>query len=74
MPKKHPQTKKTPVKPATTKERIQRFREAYGDTCNIVQAAKIAGITRDTHYKWMRKYPKYAEEFEKAQVLAADVV
>jgi len=55
----------------TTPERMRAMMNAYAETCNIVAAARKAGIARKTHYRWMER-PKYAAVFEKTKRLAAD--
>jgi hypothetical protein len=61
-----------PAKPKTTKERIQRLLDAYAATCNIVQACKKAQVDRRTHYRWLKKFPRYAERFKESQRAAGD--
>lgn len=61
-----------PSKPRTTKDRIEAFLKEYAETCNIVAAAKNAGVHRDVHYQWLKKYPAYVRRFEKQQALAAE--
>jgi hypothetical protein len=49
----------------------RHFLTHYGNTAgNVLKAAKFAGITRQTHYIWLRDDPEYAEAFEQAQQLA----
>lgn len=38
----------------------------------MVVAAQNAGIQRNSHYRWRRKYPEYAERFAVQQALAAE--
>jgi phage terminase large subunit-like protein len=37
--------------------------KAFGQTGNVYQAAKNAGIHRTTHYVWLKEDPDYAEAF-----------
>jgi hypothetical protein len=46
--------------------------QAYAETCNIVEACKKAKVGRDCHYRWIKKYPKYAAAFEKTREWAAE--
>lgn len=51
------------------------FLAAYGESCNISAAARAAQpqaaqSLRRSHYRWVRKYPKYAKAFEHAKELA----
>jgi hypothetical protein len=57
--------------PPETKEKIQAFFAAYAATCNIVGAARKAGISRTSHYRWLAK-PNYREAFTRAQHLARE--
>jgi hypothetical protein len=52
--------------------RARAFLAAYRGTCNITESAVAAGINPRQHYRWLAKYPKYAEAFRRAQVVAAD--
>lgn len=54
-----------------TNARMSAFLKAYSETCNLLQAAKRAGIERRTHYFWLEK-PRYAAEFAQCKRLAAD--
>lgn len=38
----------------------------------VTQAAKIAGIDRTTHYKWMNEDPEYKEAVESIKEIALD--
>lgn len=40
----------------------------------VSTAARIAGITRKTHYDWMQKDPKYAAEVKDLENVALDFV
>lgn len=41
----------------------QKFLEAYTQTCTLTAAAKIAGVDRGTHYKWLKADKAYCEQF-----------
>ena len=43
----------------------------YRKTANITLAAKKAGILPRQHYRWMKRFPKYAEAFARSQEVAA---
>lgn len=53
----------------TDKQRA--FLAAYIEVGRVNVAAKAVGISRDTHYRWVRN-PKYAEAFKMACAMAAD--
>ena len=59
---------------ATPKERAQAVLNAYAETCNLREACRQAGISHKTHYRWLEKYPKYAELFRKTKLYAAEYV
>jgi hypothetical protein len=48
------------------------FLAAFERSCCIKWAAQAAGITRQTHYHWLRHDSVYAAAFEESRVLAAD--
>jgi hypothetical protein len=52
--------------------RARAFLAAYRRTCNITRSAAAAGIGPRQHYRWLEKYPKYAEAFKRAGVVAGD--
>lgn len=54
------------------KGRIQAFLKAYAETCSITDAAKLSGVKRREHYRWLRRYPKYAAVFQETRQLAAE--
>jgi hypothetical protein len=56
----------------TTKERMTAFIQKYADTCNMRQAAEEAGIERRTHYRWMSRYPRYAQTFRATKAAAGE--
>ena len=55
-----------------TRPKKRAFLAAYAEVGNVSQAAKIAGIDRQTHYDWKRNDPDYAEAFQHAEEMAAD--
>ena len=55
-----------------TRPKKRAFLAAYAEVGNVSQAAKIAGIDRQTHYDWKRNDPDYAEAFGHAEEMAAD--
>jgi len=52
--------------------RARAFLAVYRRTCNITAAARAAKINPRRHYRWLAKYPKYAEAFERAKIVAGD--
>ena len=48
------------------------FLAAYGGCMTVTHAAEAAKITRQTHYDWLEKDPKYATAFEQAKQEASD--
>lgn len=73
--------KKTKVKPAprkkpkdnrTPQQRRDDFLKAYAATCNVLHAARKAGIERRRHYAWLETDPHYAEAFSKVKEHAID--
>lgn len=50
------------------------FLAAMSQTCNIVRAAQIAGIDRDSHYAWKAKDPDYRKAFDEAYERGLDVL
>lgn len=74
MPSKQPKKKRPGKKPDTraTSERMQAMINAYAATCNLVKAAKKAGIDRSTHYQWLDTKPRYADAFNKTKRAAVD--
>jgi hypothetical protein len=49
----------------TTLERQQNFLKAYANCFSIERASAVSRVSRQSHYKWFRKNPKYAALFEK---------
>lgn len=46
----------------------------YAEVGNLTQAAKLAGISRQRHYEWVKADPVYALKFADAQESAADAL
>jgi hypothetical protein len=56
----------------STAAKARAFLAAYRKSCNLSDAARAAKIDPRSHYRWLKKYPKYAESFERAKVIASD--
>ncbi len=68
-------TTKEISKVETTKKRRQdAFLAEYKLCAAISNAAKIALISRDLHYKWLKNDPDYAAAFEEAKTAATDAL
>ena len=52
----------------------QAFLKAYAKLGNITAAARLAGIERKTHNKWLAKDPAYAEAFAEAEEQAVEAM
>lgn len=52
----------------------QSFLSAFGDSGCVRLTAKAAGITRKTHYSWLRKDPGYADAFTETKRIAGDYI
>ncbi len=61
--------KKRPIK-----DRIQCFLGAYAETASVAHAARLAGIRRREHYRWMTRFPWYAVAFKETRRAAADLL
>jgi hypothetical protein len=48
------------------------FLVAYSEVGNISQAAEIAGVSRQTHYDWLKDDPEYPALFRHAEKQACD--
>lgn len=48
------------------------FLAAYSAAGSISEAAKVAGCSRETHYRWMREDPTYPARFQTAFEESAD--
>jgi hypothetical protein len=46
------------------------FLSAYAELGTVKRAAKVAGISRETHYEWKRSQPAYAQAFLEARAMA----
>lgn len=53
-------------------ERMRDFLRAYADCLSVTSAAEAAGVGRASHYRWIRKSPKYAAAFQKRKQIAGD--
>src|SRR5262245_44503007 len=51
----------------------RKFLNAYALHGNITKAAELAGLTRQSHYKWLPD-PHYAAAFEEASEVAIDLL
>jgi hypothetical protein len=59
----------------TIQPKKRAFLRAYAETGgNISKAAEAAGITRWTHYEWLRIDPDYPDLFEDARTQAGDTL
>jgi hypothetical protein len=67
LPRKSP-------KVAALQPKKRKFLVAFEETCCVMSAARIAHITRKTHYHWLRHDSTYATAFEKSKLLAGDVL
>lgn len=56
--------------PRTRAYVIEEFRR----TGRVDLACASAGCDRDAHYRWMKQYPEYAAEFEKAREQVAGLL
>jgi len=54
--------------------RQEAFLAAYAQTGVILTAAKATGISRETHYEWLKKDETYPERFEQAKEDSIDVL
>jgi hypothetical protein len=59
-------------RPPTIRERQTAFIAEYAKTGNITRAAERVGISKEIHYQWMKKFPKYVEAFREAKNIAAE--
>lgn len=46
------------------------FLLAYSQTLNVASSAEAAGISRESHYRWLKDDPTYAERFDAARIQA----
>ena len=62
-------------KPRNSPEQGQaKFLAAYQRSGNIVRAARIAGIQRKQHYRWLDSDPEYSRRFDESRREAADIL
>lgn len=54
-----------------TPERREKFLKAFGKSACIADAARIAGVSRNTVNRWREKDPEFAAAMETARGLAA---
>lgn len=52
----------------------KRFLQAFSRCGNITQAAIAADIDRTAHYKWLKRYPDYPDQFREATENANDLM
>lgn len=72
MPRKQPKRPKKKTDDRTTQQRMKAMIKAYAETGNLVHAARKAGISREVHYQWLKKAPRYAEVFKETKRSAVD--
>lgn len=63
--------KGTPRQRRTQASRKKAFLRAYEDSGSETESARLAGIERATHYKWLVEDTRYNAAFEAAKPLAA---
>ena len=59
--------------PTISQLKQRAFLAAFAETGNQVQAAKVAGVDRRSHYNWL-KQPEYADAWEQAKIMAGDSI
>ncbi|HKA32756.1 MAG TPA: hypothetical protein VKH64_06060 [Candidatus Binatia bacterium] len=52
--------------------RQRAFLVAYVQSLGIRSAARLSGVSRQSHYEWLRDDPLYREHFERAKRMLAD--
>ncbi|HEY1267199.1 MAG TPA: hypothetical protein VGH16_08065 [Candidatus Binatia bacterium] len=52
--------------------RQRAFLAAYVQSLGIRSAARLSGVSRQSHYEWLRDDPLYREHFERAKRMLAD--
>lgn len=50
----------------------EKFIARLAETCNVSEAARTAGISRQAAYEWRNNDPSFAAEWEDAEQQAAD--
>lgn len=59
---------------ATTEELKTKFLMNIARTAHITRSAELSGITRETHYAWLKEDPEYKKRFEEAWRQGYDVL
>lgn len=54
------------------KKNAKAFLHAFVQCGHVERSAKISGVSKDVHYRWLKRYPGYREAYEKAKIDAAD--
>ncbi|MCA9111087.1 MAG: hypothetical protein KDA52_14140 [Planctomycetaceae bacterium] len=62
------------LNPSITNPKQRRFLLSFAETGNVVESARLAGIQRRTHYRWLESDPEYAREFDRAKRQGGDIV
>ena len=57
---------------ARTDRAREKFIAVLSESCNVSEAARAAGIGRQTAYEWRAADPSFAAEWEEAEQYAAD--
>lgn len=57
-----------------TRRTRARLLESFAQTGRVDLAAAAAGVSRDTHYEWLKEDPAYKAAFESAREQAADLL
>lgn len=50
------------------------FLSSYAVAGSITRAAEAAGISRQTHYAWLKQFPEYVTAFADARTIAIDIL
>lgn len=50
-----------------TRMRQRALIEAYPEVGLITKASEVAGVSRNAHYHWIKKYPRYRRKFDDAE-------
>jgi hypothetical protein len=56
--------------PRSEHERQKHFLQAYEDSLSVDRAAEVANVDRASHYRWLRRDPKYAAGFQRRRDIA----
>ena len=59
-------------RPPTIRERQAAFLAEYRKTGNIMRSAERIGVSADSHYQWLKKFPTYREAFHDAKYRASE--